>query len=50
VVDGIRERKIVWSRPEIVVMITLDREKLMQHCTLSYGVARIFAAGGALYC
>ena len=26
VVHGIREGKIVWSRPEIVVMITLGRE------------------------
>jgi len=29
-----REGKIVWSRPEIVVMITLGREKLMQHMLL----------------
>ena len=27
VVHSIREGKIVWSRPEIVVMITLVREK-----------------------
>ena len=33
-VHGIRERKIMWSRPEIVVMITLGREKLMQHMLL----------------
>ena len=33
-VHGIREGKIVWSRPEIVVMITLGREKLMQHMFL----------------
>jgi len=29
VVHGIREGNIVWSRPEIVVMITLGKEKLM---------------------
>jgi len=34
VVHGIREGKIVWSRLEIVVMITLGREKLMQHMLL----------------
>jgi len=34
VVHGIREGKIVWSRPEIVVMITFGREKLMQHMLL----------------
>jgi len=28
VVHGTREGKIVWSRPEIVVMIALGREKL----------------------
>jgi len=31
VVYDIREGKIVWSRPQIVVMITFGREKLMQH-------------------
>ena len=31
-VHDIREGKIVW--PEIVVMITLGREKLMQHMLL----------------
>ena len=34
VVHGRREGKIVWSRPEIVVMITLGRENLMQHMLL----------------
>ena len=34
IIHGIREGKIVWSRPEIVVMITLGREKLMQHMLL----------------
>jgi len=34
VVHGIRQGKIVWSRPEIVVMITLGREKLVQHMLL----------------
>ena len=34
VVHGIRDGKIVWSRPEIVVMITLGMEKLMQHMLL----------------
>ena len=34
VVHGIREGNIVWSRTEIVVMITLLREKLMQHMLL----------------
>jgi len=31
VVHGKREGKIVWSQPEIVMMIILGREKLMQH-------------------
>jgi len=30
----LRERKIVWSRLEIVVMITLRREKMMQYILL----------------
>jgi len=33
-VHGIREGKIVWSRQEILLMITLGREKLMQHMLL----------------
>ena len=35
-VHGIREGKIVWSRPEIVVLITLSlsRDKMMQHVLL----------------
>jgi len=36
VVHGIREGKIVWSRPEQVVMNTLGREKLMQHMLLGF--------------
>ena len=31
-----RESKIVWSRPKIVVMITLGREKMMQQMLLGY--------------
>ena len=38
-VYGIREGKIVWSRPKILVKITLGREKLMQHMLLGVHAA-----------
>ena len=33
-VHGIGKGKIVWSRPEIIVMVAFGTEKLMQHVLL----------------